>query len=127
VKPGELGASVQLTFADEAVQRLCASQESLMRVFGELWISVKICLTVLAAADTLADVAAFAALTVRLAYQAGGDVVEFLIGFGSVRLHVRGVAAASPEAQGSRADVLDLVRAVSVLKVTLVAAATVGS
>jgi hypothetical protein len=128
VKPGELGASVQLTFADGAVQRLCATQESLMRAFGELWISVKFCLTVLAAAETLADVAAFAALTVRLACQAGGDLAEFLIGHGSIWLHVRSLVPAAPvESQGSRADVLDLVRAVSVVNVTQVAAAAVGS
>lgn len=56
---------MRLTFADGAVQRLCATQESLILAFGQLWISVKICLSALAAAETLADVAAFAAITVR--------------------------------------------------------------
>lgn len=118
---------MRLTFADGAVQRLCATQESLILAFGELWISVKICLTALAAAETLADVAAFAAITVRRVCQAGGDIAEYLIGHGSIRLRVRGLGADTmAEAAGSDRDGLDLVRAVSVLSVTQVAVAAVG-
>jgi hypothetical protein len=128
VKSVELGAPVLVTFADSAVQRLCATQESLVRAFGELWISVKICLTVLAAAETLADVATFAAITVRSVCQAGEEIADFLIGHGSIRLHVHGLGGGtSQEAPGSGRDGLALLQAVSVLSVTQVAVAKVGS
>lgn len=116
---------MQVSFADATVKRLCATQESLIRVFGELWTSVKLCLTVLAAAETLANVATFAAVTVRCVYQAGGGVVEFLIGHGTVQLRVRALDAdASNEGPDSPRDPLTLVRAVSVVSVTQAAAVT---
>jgi hypothetical protein len=107
---------VQVSFADEAVRLLCAKQEALMEVFGELWVSVKFCLTVLAAAETLADVATFAAITVHFARQAAQGLAEFLILSGAVQMLVQG-ACVDDAVRDIRA-----VRSVSVLSVTRVTA-----
>jgi hypothetical protein len=62
------------------------------------------------------------------ARQAGEEIADFLIGHGSIRLHVRGLGlGTSHEAPGSHHDGLALVKAVSVLSVTQVAVAAVGS
>jgi hypothetical protein len=115
---------VQLSFADEPVRLLCTTQESLMQVFGELWASVKFCLTVLAAAEALADVATFAAITVRVARRVSQDVAEFLILCGPVQMLVRAVGVDVPE---ERTGPMTAIKAVTVLSVMPVAAAAVGS
>jgi hypothetical protein len=80
---------MQVTFADTAVERLCATQELLTRVFGDLWALVKICLSLLQAAETLADLATFAAVTIRRVCQISEGIADFLIGLGAIQLTVR--------------------------------------
>lgn len=93
-----------------------------MQAFGELWVSVKFCLTVLAAAETLADVALFVAITVRFVRQVGQGIAEFLIFSGPVQVLVRG-ACAVPDGLASDTTAI---KDVTVLSVMPVAAAAVG-
>jgi hypothetical protein len=115
---------MQLTFADTAVQRLCATQELLTRVFGDLWAMVKICLSLLEAVETLADLATFAAVTIRYVCQISEGVADFLIGFGAIQLTVRalGLPSYSGTSDDDR-DHLARVHSVSVVSVSRVVVA----
>jgi hypothetical protein len=115
---------MQLTFADTAVQRLCATQELLTRVFGDLWSMVKICLSLLEAVETLADLAKFAAVTIRHVCQINGGIADFLIGFGAIQLTVG--ALGQPSFSGTSYDDRDRlarVHSVSVVSVSRIVAA----
>ena len=115
---------MQLTFADTAVERLCATQELLTRVFGDLWTLVKICLSLLQAVETLADLAAFASVTIRRVCQISEGIADFLIGFGAIQLTVRGLGQL-PSSGTPDDDRYHLagVRSVSVVSVSRVVAA----
>ena len=112
---------MQLTFADTAVQRLCATQELLIRVFGDLWALVKVCLSLLEAVETLEDLATFAAVTIRRVCQISECIADFLIGFGAIQFTVRGLG--QPSSSGTpddNRDHLARVRSVSVVSVSRV-------
>lgn len=115
---------MQLTFADTAVQRLCATQELLIRVFGDLWALVKMCLSLLEAVETLADLATFAAVTIRRVCQVNEGRADFLIGLGAVQLTVRALGQPlSSRTPDDDQDHLVGVRSVSVVSVSQVVAA----
>ena len=114
---------MQLTFADTAVQRLCATHELLTSVFGDLWALVKICLSLLEAVETLADLATFAAVTIRRVCKISEGMTDFLISLGAIQLTVRalGQPLSSGTPDGDRN--LTKVRSVSVVSVSRVVAA----
>jgi hypothetical protein len=115
---------MQLTFADTAVQRLCATQELLIRVFGDLWALVKICLSMLEAVETLTDLATFAAVTIRRVCQISEGMVDFLIGFGAIQFTVRALGQPPPAGTpDDDRDHLARVHSVSVVSVSRVVAA----
>jgi len=115
---------MQLTFANAAVEKLCGTQELLVRVFGDLWVLVKYCLSLLEVAETLADLAAFVAVTIECVRQASLGVAEYLVGLGEIQLMVRVFGSLSSEANPNR-DQGDLaaVCAVAVISVSRVPAA----
>src|ERR1700677_3470496 len=119
---------MQLAFADTEVERLCASQDLLGRAFGDLWVMVKWCLSLLEVVETLADLVTFAAVTVKRLRQAGGDVADYLISLGVIQLTVRALSslilAGGP---GSGPDDLAAVRSVSVVSVSQVSMAVAGA
>jgi len=110
-------ALVRLTFVDDAVRRLCTTQEALRCAFGELWEMVRFCLAVLDKAETLAEVAAFAAVTVR---QVVGDVVEFVVAHGSAEVRV--CAIGDHLVAATSAPKLSEIVAVSIVSVSAVPA-----
>jgi hypothetical protein len=115
---------MQLMFADTAVQRLCATQELLIRVFGELWALVKICLSMLEAVETLADLATFAAVSIRSVCQISEGIVDFLIGFGAIQFTVRALGQhSSSGTPDDDRDHLARVHSVSVVGVSRVVTA----
>lgn len=115
---------MQLTFADTAVERLCATQELLTRVFGDLWALVKICLSLLEAVETLADLATFATVTIRRVCRISEGIADYLIGLGPIQLTVRALGQASSSGTpDDNRDHLARVRSVSVVSVSRVVAA----
>jgi hypothetical protein len=116
---------VQLEFADDTVRLLCSTQELLVRTFGPAWRSVARCLAILEAADTLADLAAFAALIVYQVVQTVSGALEFVVAYAAIQVRVRVLPPASrPEDAGRDGEGLALVRAVSVVSVSLAPAVT---
>jgi hypothetical protein len=119
-----LGTLMQLTFADSTVERLCSTQELLVRAFGELWILVKFCLSLLEVAETLADLATFTALTISRTQQIGGDIADYLVGIEAIRLTVRALGPfASSTGLKPGHDGLAAIHAVSVMSVSQIPAA----
>jgi hypothetical protein len=116
---------MQLVFADDAVRQLCTTQELLVRTFGEMSRSVKLALMVIAAAESLADVAAFAALTVRKVRQTLEGLAEFDVRHAAVQLRLRATELI-PVRTRDDDSVFGYVRAVSVLQVQL-ASVVVGA
>lgn len=119
---------MQLTFADTAVERLCSTRELLVGVFGDLWVLVKCCLSLLEVADTLADLAAFVAVTVQRVRQASLGTAEYSIGLGGIQLMVRALAPLSMEGgrDRGRGD-LAAVCAVAVVSVSRLPVAVAGA
>lgn len=114
---------MHVTFADEAVLKLCTTRASMVRAFGEFWTSVKLCLTVLMAVETLADIAAFAAFTVRCIGRTVTNAVDFLVRHGDISVTLR---AMDREVRGAAdEEATALVRAVTVMSVSLTPAVAV--
>lgn len=118
---------MDLSFADESVRMLCTSQELLVRAFGSAWRAVARCLRILESVDTLADLAAFAAVVVFQVVRAIDGIVEFVVEYAWVHIRMRTLTPV-PGPLGRRADRegLALVRAVSIVSVTL-APAVIGA
>ena len=115
---------MQLTFADTATARLCATKELLIHAFGDLWVLVKACLSLLEVAETLADLLTFAAMTIRRVRQVGEGVADYLISLGGIQLTVRALSSLSSVGGTEYGqDDLAAVRAVSVVSVSLVSVA----
>jgi hypothetical protein len=111
---------VQLVFADESLRLLCSTQELLVRAFGPAWRSVAHCLKILEVAETLADLAAFAAIVVYQVLQTVEGALEFVITYAAIQLRVRTLAPIpQPGTRHEDREGLALVRAVSVLSVAL--------
>ena len=115
---------MQLTYADTAVERLCVTQELLTRAFGDLWVLVKACLSLLEVVETLADLTAFAAVIIQRTRQVSEDIAEYVIKLGGIQLTVRALSSL-PSAGGPGCDRDDLagVCAVSVTSVSQVSVA----
>jgi hypothetical protein len=119
---------MQLTFANVAVEKLCATKEQLVRVFGDSWALVKCCLSLLEVAETLADLATFVTVTIERVRQANLGAVEYLVGLGGIQLMVRALGSISSEGGRDR-DQGDLtaVYAVAVISVSRIPAAVAGA
>ena len=119
---------MQLSFADTAVERLCATQELLERAFGDLWVLVKSCLSLLEVVKTLADLATFAAVTIQRLRQVSEGAADYLINVGGIQLTVRALSRVS-SAGGPDHDRDDLaaVRAVSVVSVSRISVVAAGA
>lgn len=111
---------MHLSFADESLRPLRNTEELLVRAFGSAWPSVARCLRILEAAETLADVATFAAVVVCQVLQTIEGVIEFVVEYGSARLWLRAQAPAAGAAIGwGDREGLALIQAVSIVSVTL--------
>jgi hypothetical protein len=118
---------VDLSFADESLRLLCSTQELLVRAVGSAWRSAARCLRILQIAETLADVAAFAAVMVYQVLHTIDGVAEFVVEFASIHIRVRTLAPVPrPTTQRDDREGLALVRAVSIVSVTL-APAVIGA
>lgn len=119
---------MQLTFADAAVERLCSTQELLIRAFGDLWAVAKVCLSLLEVVETLADLVTFVAVTVQRARHISEGVADYLISFGGIQLTVQALGSLSSTGNSERSqDDLAAVGAVSIVSVSLVSAAMAGA
>jgi len=54
---------VRLNYASDSLRVLCTTRDALISAWGDRWTPVGVCIQVVAAAASLADVATFAALT----------------------------------------------------------------
>lgn len=119
---------MQLTFTDAAVERLCSTQELLIRAFGDLWALVKACLSLLEVVETLADLVKFAVVTVQRASHIGEGVTDYLISMRGIQLTVRALDSLSSAGSFERIqDDLAAVGAVSIVSVSQVSAAMAGT
>src|SRR6266704_6633267 len=118
------GGAMQLAYAHDSLRLLCETEALLFRDWGELWMSVAVCLSVLAFADTLAEFATLATVTIRRASQPASGV-EFVIDHDAFEMRLRAIdhAGRCLRLPDDDRDAFRLVRAVSVLSLKRVAKA----